>query len=251
MGNRQKETSFQTTEELQRLLHDLHAQQIQLKTQNVELRRYAQRMMAMEEEMRKKFAAELHDELAQDLTALALNLTIISNGLPREFREKLGEKMIISSCLVEEMGRKIRGMMVRLRPPVLDNFGLVPALRWYVDLFTERTGIIVDSQLEEIEPRLCDEMETALFRLTQEALANVHKHAAARCVTLTLKRDNGRVRLAIRDDGRGFNAKLHKPLDHWGLILMRERAESVGAHFCLDSTPGQGTTIYIEIGEGA
>lgn len=218
------------------------------------LRRYAHRIMVLEEETRKKFAAELHDGFAQDLTALALNLTIINNGLSRDGKEKLGEKMIISSCLVEEMAHKIREMMVRLRPPVLDSFGLTPALRWYADLFAKNNGIVVNSQLEEIEPRSGDEIETAFFRITQEALANVHKHAAAKSVTLILKRDNGRVRLSIRDDGRGFNAKGHKPHDPfsgcgWGLTLMRERAESVGARFSLNSTPGQGTTICVEIGE--
>lgn len=253
MGNRQKQAPSQMVEELH-LLHDLHAQQIQLKAQNEELHRYAQRIMALEEEMRKKFAAELHDELAQDLTALALNLTIIRNSLPRELHEKVGERMIISSCLVEEMGRKIREMMVRLRPPILDNFGLVPALRWYAELFAKRTGIVVDSQLDEIEPRLGEALETAFFRLTQEALTNVHKHAAARGVTLILKRAAGRVRLSIRDDGKGFNAKAHQrhePFSRggWGLTLMRERAEAVGARFSLDSTPGRGTTIAVETGE--
>lgn len=251
MGNRLNYASSQTDEELQHLLQDMRAQQIQLKAQNEELRRYAQRMMELEEEMRKKFAAELHDELAQDLTALALTLTIIDNGLPQEFREKLGERMLIASCLVEEMGRKIREMMVRLRPPVLDNFGLVAALNWYADFYTKRNGIVVESQLEEIEPRLCDEIETAFFRITQEALANVTKHAAATCVKLRLNRYEDRVQLSISDNGRGFNAKLHKPPDPfpgWGLTLMRERAEAVGASFCLNSTPGQGTTIYVETG---
>lgn len=253
MGKHKNQAPPLTDEELH-LRHDLHAQQIQLQAQNAELRRYAQRMMALEEELRKKFAAELHDELAQDLTALALNLTIVNNSLSRELREKLGERMQISSGLVEEMGRKIREMMINLRPPVLDNFGLVPALRWYADLFTKKTGIVVDSQLEEIEPRLCDALETTFFRLTQEALTNIHKHAAARGVTLILKRDEGRVRLAISDDGQGFNVKAHQLLEPfsrcgWGLILMRERAESVGARFSLDSTPGQGTTISVETGE--
>lgn len=250
MGNRQKQGASPTAAELQRPRYDLHTQESQLKIQNEELRHYAQRLMALEEELRKKFAAELHDELAQDLTALALNLTIINNGLSREFREKLGERMLISTGLVEEMGRKIREMMVRLRPPVLDNFGLVAALCWYADLYTQRTGIVVDTQLEEVEPRLDAAIEMAFFRITQEAFANIQKHAEARCVMLTLKRSAGRVRLSISDDGKGFNAKLHKPLNPfsgygWGLTLMRERAEAVGARFSLDSTPGQGTTIAV------
>lgn len=225
----------------------------ELKEQEISLRRYSERIMVMEEAMRKEFAAELHDEIAQDLTALALNLTAISNGLPREVREKLGEKIIISTCLVEEMGRKIRDIMVRLRPPVLDNFGLAAALRWYGELFEKQTGIVVNFQLEEIDPRLHDEIETALFRIYQEALTNINKHAAAMSVTIRLQKTQGMVHLFIQDDGKGFDVKQQKLIEShsgWGLNLMCERAKSVGAVFSLDSTLGHGTEITIELGEG-
>lgn len=224
----------------------------ELKEQEISLRRYSERIMVMEEAMRKNFAAELHDEIAQDLTVLALNFTAISNGLPREVREKLGEKIIISTCLVEEMGRKIRGIMVRLRPPVLDNFGLAAALHWYGELFEKQTGIAVTFQTEESEPRLSNEIETAFFRISQEALTNIKKHAAAMSVTIRLQRGKGMVHLSIQDDGKGFDGKGQNPLDShsgWGLSLMRERAKSVGARFSLDSTLGQGTVISVGIGE--
>lgn len=224
----------------------------ELKEQETSLRRYSERIMVMEEAMRKKFAAELHDEIAQDLTALSLNFTAICNGLPREVRGKLGEKIIISTCLVEEMSRKIRDIMVRLRPPVLDNFGLAAALRWYGELFEKQTGVTVNFQLTEIEPRLHDEIETALFRIIQEALTNIKKHAAAISVTIGLQKDHGRVHLLIQDDGKGFDVKQQKLLDAdsgWGLNLMRERAKAIGAGFSLTSILGQGTAIFIEIGE--
>lgn len=224
----------------------------ELKEQEISLRRYSERMMVMEEAMRKMFAAELHDEIAQDLTALSLNFTAICNGLPREVRGKLGEKIIISTCLVEEMSRKIRDIMVRLSPPVLDNFGLTAALRWYGELFEKQTGIIVHFQLEEIKPRLQDEKETTLFRIIQEALTNIKKHAAAMNVTICLQKDHGMVHLFIQDDGKGFDMKRQKLLDAhsgWGLNLMCERAKAIGAGFSLTSTLGQGTEISIEIGE--
>jgi PAS domain S-box-containing protein len=224
----------------------------ELKEQEISLRRYSERIMVMEEAMRKKFAAELHDEIAQDLTALSLNFTAICNGLPREVRGKLGEKIIISTCLVEEMSRKIRDIMVRLRPPVLDNFGLAAALRWYGELFEKQTGIIVNFQLTEIDPRLHDEIETALFRIIEEALTNIKKHAAAISVNIGLQQDHGRVHLLIQDNGKGFDVKQKKLLDAhsgWGLNLMRERAKAIGAGFSLTSIPGQGTEVFIEIGE--
>ena len=224
----------------------------ELKEQEISLRRYSERLMVMEEAMRKRFAAELHDEIAQDLTALMFNFTAIRNELPRDVKEKLGEKIIISTCLVEEMGRKIRGIMVRLRPPVLDNFGLAAALRWYGNLFEKQTGIVVDFQLEEIDPRLHDEIETALFRISQEALTNIKKHAAAMSVTIRLQKNNHMVQLFIRDDGKGFDVKQQNLRDShsgWGLNLMRERANLIGAGYSLTSTLGQGTEISIGIKE--
>lgn len=224
----------------------------ELKEQEISLRRYSERIMVMEEAMRKEFAAELHDEIAQDLTALALNFTAIRNGLPREVRENLGERIIISTCLVEELGRKIRDVMAKLRPPALDNFGLVAALRWHGELFEKQTGIVVNFQMEEIEPRLRDEIETALFRIIQEALTNIKKHAAAMSVIIRVQKVKGKVYLSIQDDGKGFDVRRQKSRDSysgWGLNLMRERAKSVGARFSLDSTLGRGTEIHIEIGE--
>jgi signal transduction histidine kinase len=108
------------------------------------------------------------------------------------------------------------------------------------------------TQLEEIEPRLSDELELAFFRIAQEAMANVSKHAEATCVTLKLGRYEGGVRLSISDDGRGFDPCRNKPSDSgagWGLAIMRERAESVRARFSLDSRPGRGTVLSVETGE--
>jgi PAS domain S-box-containing protein len=216
------------------------------------LRSYAQRVIVLEEEMRRKLSADLHDDLGRDLTAIGLNITIISNALSRNSRDKLGERIKDSSHMIEKMGRDVREMMIRLRPPVLDDYGLLAALRWLADLFAKRTGIAVDIQMEEIEPRLSGEVELAFFRIAQEALTNITKHADASCVTLRLGRYEGRVRLLISDYGRGFESRLNKPSDPgvgWGLTIMRERAELVGARFCLDSKPGRGTVISVETGE--
>jgi len=230
-----------------------HLQDITELRQTVDsLRRYAQRLTVLEETMRRKLATELHDELGRDLAALCLNFTILSNFLSRNAREKLGNKIADSNNMLEEMGRKVRSMMAMLRPPILDDFGLVAALRSHAELFAKRAGIAVDLQLEEIEPRPSGEIELAFFRIAQEALNNVSKHAKATYVTLRLGRYEGKVRLTVSDDGHGFDPQRNKPSDSgsgWGLTIMRERAESVGAHFSLDSRPDHGTVIFVETGK--
>ncbi|RII27440.1 MAG: hypothetical protein CXR30_15105 [Geobacter sp.] len=216
------------------------------------LRNYAQRIIVLEEKMRRNIASELHDEIGRDLTALGLNFSIISNALSKDSREKLGSRVDDSICLIEDMGRNVRSMMTRLRPPVLDDYGLVSALRSHADQFAKRTGIAVDVQLEVIVPRLSDEIETTLFRIAQEALANVAKHAEASFVTLSLIGGDGRVRLSIEDDGQGFDPDLDRPKGPeagWGLTIMRERAESVEACFSIASKPGQGTVVAVETGK--
>jgi signal transduction histidine kinase len=151
-----------------------------------------------------------------------------------------------------EVSRTIRKIMTTLRPPMLDDFGLPPALRWYADLYSERTGIAVSVQVDQGFPRLSEERETALFRIVQEALTNAAKHADARQVTVRLARDGCMVRLSIGDDGRGFNypaAQVHRNGSGWGLTTMRERVELIGGSFHLDSVPGVGTTVSVETWE--
>ena len=242
----------QRTAELEQANEACRAEVV-LRTQAMEsLHNYAQRLTVLEETMRRKLATELHDELGRNLTVLGLNFNIVSNSLSQNAREKLGERISDSITMLEEMGRKVRSMMTMLRPPLLDEYGLVAALRSHADRFAKRAGIAADTQLEEIEPRLSDELELAFFRIAQEAMANVSKHAEATCVTLKLGRYEGGVRLSISDDGRGFDPCRNKPSDSgagWGLAIMRERAESVRARFSLDSRPGRGTVLSVETGE--
>ena len=144
----------------------------------------------------------------------------------------------------------IRDVMARLRPPVLDDYGLLAALRWYSQQFKERTGIVMEVIGEELNPRLPLEKETALFRIVQEALNNVAKHAKASQVTLTLESGDGKGRLTIADDGIGFDPKTHHQPGRepeWGLINMRERAEAIEGKFDIEIAPGKGTKIIVEV----
>ncbi|MBE9508228.1 MAG: ATP-binding protein, partial [Chloroflexi bacterium] len=141
-------------------------------------------------------------------------------------------------------------VMADLRPPVLDDYGLVAALRWYGAQLASRTSIAVTVQGHELIPRLALPVENALFRIAQEALTNVTKHAQATKATVAVEVDDETVRLIIADDGIGFDpASVTGPDGRrgWGLLTMAERAEAVGSRFRIESRPGQGTRVIVEV----
>ena len=139
--------------------------------------------------------------------------------------------------------------MIDLRPPVLDDYGLLSALHWYGDQFSARTGIAVSARgKEELVADLSLHVENALFRITQEALNNIAKHARAHRVTIGLSENETALRLTISDDGQGFDLEeAERDRDSWGLLTMRERAESVGAQCRFQSFPGEGTRVSVEV----
>jgi signal transduction histidine kinase len=136
-----------------------------------------------------------------------------------------------------------------LRPPMLDDYGLLPTLRWCGQQLGSRTDVEVVVRGEEPAPRLPSSTEDTLVRITQEALTNVAKHAQAGRVTISLAALDDAVRLAIEDDGMGFDKEMiaQRESDHWGLLTMTERAESVGGHCRILSKPGEGTAIIVEV----
>jgi signal transduction histidine kinase len=213
------------------------------------LRRYSRRLIEMEEELRKKLAAELHDEIARDLTVLGMNISLISSTLANDGPENLPARIEDSARLIEGISRTTRNIMAGLRPPVLDDYGLVSALHWHGELFSVRTGIEIAVRDDRPCPRLPPEVELTLFRITQEALMNTAKHADAKSVAIILDCNPGMVRLTVADDGNGFTAPStpHQRLSGWGMTIMRERAELVGGKFTIDSLPGRGTSVTVEI----
>jgi PAS domain S-box-containing protein len=214
------------------------------------LKKYARRLIVMEEELRKKIAMDLHDDIAQVLSALGLQLAHISNNLKGEPENNLRQVLEDSRKLTKDVSRSVRDLMVELRPTQLDEYGLVTAIRSHVEHYANRIGVVVAVNVDPEVPRLTAKKETAIFRITQEALQNVAKHAAATKVTISLTRVGEIVRLTIADDGKGFAAQDTSPLptvSGWGLTIMRERAELVGGSFRVDSDLGRGTTIMVEI----
>jgi signal transduction histidine kinase len=195
-----------------------------------------------QEEERARIARELHDDTAQILTALRLNLATLQDAL-RKNPEAIG--------LIERMERLSRQMslglyriMHDLRPAQLDDLGLVAALRWLVDEERSRSALEVDLVVRGPHQRLDAPVETALFRIAQEALANVARHSGCSQALLQLSSSPQEVTLIVADQGAGFDPdERHSPPRGWGLVGMRERAESVGGQLKICSAPGKGTQV--------
>jgi two-component system sensor histidine kinase UhpB len=221
-----------------------------VKQQREQLLALTIRLAESEAAERQQLARELHDQVGQNLTALGINLNIVRTQMPQEALAQICSRLDDSLSLVEQTTERIRNVMADLKPPVLDDYGLVAALRWYGAQFSSRTGIPVDVQGEEPLPRLTPHVENTMFRITQEALTNVAKYSQAAKVTVIVEAEKKTVLLIIMDNGIGFDpTQLNKPnkASGWGLLTMSERAETIGGYFRIDSRPGQGTRIVVEV----
>jgi two-component system sensor histidine kinase UhpB len=215
-----------------------------------QLRALAGRLAEVEEAERQHLARELHDQVCQSLTALGLTLTLLQNQMPRKVAPALLKRLADAVALVEQTGSSLRDLTVELRPPMLDDYGLLSALHWYGEKFSGMTGIRVEVQGQEAVPRLAAPVELALFRIVQEAMNDVVKHAQATEVVLTEEVDSHTVRLVVADNGVGFDQdRLGQPQGRnlWGLMTMSERAMAVGGHCRIESRPGQGTRVVVEV----
>jgi two-component system sensor histidine kinase UhpB len=219
-----------------------------LNRQSKELRALAARLAAVEETERQRLVRELHDQIGQNLTALGINLNIIRAQSPGQTADLVRSRLADSLTLVEQTTARVRSLMADLRPPVLDDYGLAAALRWLGEQTAARAGIEVDVQGEALHPRFPDAVETGLFRIAQEALNNVVKHAHATRAEIALEEHQGVVRMTVRDDGKGFDpASSPGAGEHWGLVIMRERAEAGGGTCRIASHPGQGAKVVVEV----
>ena len=203
----------------------------------------------MEEDLRKSIAEDLHDDVGQVLTALGLNLAFIENRLKQEPGNDLRAIINDSRMLAKEISRTVRSLMVELRPTQLDEYGLVSAIRSHAESFALRTGIVVEILADSLFPRLSAKKEIAMFRVSQEALNNISKHASATRVVVSLRSGGGSLLLSIADDGKGFVPGGAPQLAGfgWGLTNMRQRAELIGGSFRMHSIMGHGTTIEVEV----
>ena len=214
------------------------------------LQMFSRQLIEAQEEERRRIARELHDQIGQVLTAVKMNLHTVQrvcNGA------EAGPHIKDNIEAVDEALRLVRDLSVDLRPPLLDDLGLVTALHWYVDRYAKRTGLAakVFVDLKDPNERFSRELETACFRIAQEALTNVVRHARARCVTLRLVKDDKLLRLSVKDDGAGFDpAALQRRAPRaatLGLLGMRERAHAAGGEVEIESKISKGTEIRLKL----
>jgi len=197
------------------------------------------RIVAAQELERQRLARELHDETGQALTSILLGLKQLEGAGSRESVAALRELVVATL-------QDVRRLAVELRPKVLDDFGLVPALERLTEGFVEHTGIAVDLEASSLAERLPREVETAIYRIVQESLTNVVKHARAERVSVLVTRADGRVKAVIEDDGTGFDAS-ETDGGGIGLVGMRERIELLDGTLTVESSATSGTTIAVEV----
>lgn len=210
----------------------------------------SRRVVRVQEEERRRLARELHDRTSPNLTAVALNLGLIAAEMASKSAAALESRVADTHALLEDTIAGIREISADLHSSILDHAGLLAALQGYAEQFTRRTAIAVKVSGPAFEPRLAADKESALFRIAQEALTNCVKHARADSIRITLTNEAGHAVLTIADDGAGFDSDTLRRGDHahgLGLITMRERAEFAGGGFSLESAPGKGTRIRVEI----
>lgn len=204
-----------------------------------------QQLTTVQEEERRRIARELHDQLGQHLTALALGLKVIEGNFlaPGPPRERLHQLQ----SLTDQIGREIHTLALELRPTALDDLGLPAALGNYIEAWAERTGVEADFHCSGLgDDRLPPPVETVLYRVVQEALTNVLKHAAARRVSVVVRRSPDDVSAVVEDDGRGFDEEA-VGRQRLGILGMRERAAMMGGTLVVESAPQSGTTVIARI----
>ncbi|MFQ5854299.1 MAG: ATP-binding protein [Anaerolineae bacterium] len=212
-----------------------------------------EKTITAQEEERKRIARELHDEWAQTLAALTVNLDEASRALPDEMASQKHQLNRTHAVAVEAL-KALRQLILDLRPSMLDDLGLVPAIRWYAESHLEASGMAVDFRVTGSQRRLSPEIETALFRIPQEAINNIEKHAYAKEAVIHLEYQTDRVSMSIQDDGQGFDVdqvlRSGGKSRGLGLLGMRERTALLGGSLQIESQPGCGTRIRIQIPVG-
>jgi signal transduction histidine kinase len=207
-----------------------------------ELRRLSNQLVRVQEEERKTISRELHDEVGQILTGLRMELATLSHY---NADKAFGERLESIKGLAEEALRSVRNLALLVRPSMLDDLGLGPALHWQAKEFSRRCGIPVSVDIEGRLDHLPEALRLCLYRGIQEAMTNCGKHADASRVTVVVKQQEDRVIASVHDDGRGFDARLQTP--GLGLMGMTERVRALQGRMSVASEPGGGTLIKLEL----
>ena len=220
--------------------------EIDLHDARVQLRALSGRLLTIVEDERRRISREIHDELGQVLSALTLDLAWLGRKLD-VLAPPLADKVRKTSQLAETMLESVETIATNLRPAMLDDIGLSAAMEWMVRKFRERTQIPCWLSVEEDPIKLDSERSIAVFRLAQEALTNVSRHAEATEVEIFLSIDCTQIVLDVRDNGRGIHPEAIASTSSLGLVGMRERVGRFGGWLNIQGTPGRGTHLRFVI----
>jgi signal transduction histidine kinase len=218
----------------------------ELRTSEESLRALAVHLQSVREEERTRIAREIHDELGQTLTGLKMDLTSLAKRLPEQQKD-LGKKVKSMFQLIDSTIHSVRRISSGLRPQVLDELGLVAAVKWQATEFQKRTGIRCRIDLPADGVQLREEQSTAVFRIFQEVLTNVARHAKATRVGIDFQVSEDRLVLKIEDNGKGMRETDRRRPSRLGLMGMRERAVLFGGDFEIGSEPGKGTLVTLSM----
>ena len=233
----------------------LHAWRVQRKLQvqyqktlktKKDLQRLSARLVRAQEEERRSISRELHDEVGQALTAARLDLAVLEQRMPPEMGD-LQEFARDAKALIEQTMFKLRDLSRLLRPNLLDDEGLAPAVKWLVKSYVRRAGVEAVLETKGLEQRLPAEFEIAAYRMVQEGLTNIMRHSGATSVKIRMENQGGAVRIRIQDNGSGMVAPPDGSRGGLGLLGIRERMEQLGGRLDILTAPGQGVCLMAEV----
>jgi signal transduction histidine kinase len=233
-----------TMRKILRLETHTRLQYLEAAEARTQLEELSARLVRAQEEERRALSRELHDEVGQALSAVLVELRNLSTGLADRAEEQTRGHVDTIKSLVEGTVRVVRNMALLLRPSMLDDLGLIPALKWQARELSKSTSLDISVEAELDSDELPDDYKTCIYRIVQEALHNCARHAHATTVRVRVAQDRGRLLLTIQDDGRGFDVRQTKGM---GLLGIQERANRLGGTCRVYSQPGSGTTLSVEL----
>jgi len=217
----------------------------QLRASRTELRRLSRELLEIAERERTRLSREVHDQIGQALTGLKMDLTTTRRRLERSDVEGAQASLTAAIDLVDDTVRIARRIALNLRPSLLDDFGLAAAVEWQLDDFAQRSGIRQQHAVAVDEPTVSPAVATAAYRILNEALTNITRHAAASAVDVRLATDGSHLTLVVRDDGRGITKEEQSGPHALGLLGIRERARQLGGRVTVVGEHGRGTVLTL------